>query len=136
LKDTLVDSSVLIDVLTRDPKWFASSSFALQQAMDESAVVINPIVFAEVSISYKTIQELEQHLPDELYRREALPFQAAFLAARAFVKYRRQGGSRTSPMPDFYIGAHAEVSGFRVLTRDPRRFRRYFSKVELITPSK
>lgn len=100
--------------------------------MNESAVVINPIIYAEVSTSYQKIEDLDERLPVELYRRDALPYAAAFVAARAFVKYRRQGGSRTSPMPDFYIGAHAEISTFRVLTRDPRRIRRYFPSVELI----
>ena len=102
--------------------------------MNDSAVVINPIIYAEAATSYKRIEELDLRLPTDLYRRDPLPYEAAFLAARAFAKYRRQGGSRTSPMPDFYIGAHAEASGFRVLTRDPSRFRRYFSSVELIAP--
>jgi predicted nucleic acid-binding protein len=130
----LVDSSVLIDVLTRDEKWLEWSSAALATALNESAVVINPIIYAEASTGYRKIEELNERLPADLYRRYPLPFEAAFLAARAFVKYRRHGGSRTSPMPDFYIGAHAEVAGFRVLTRDPRRFRRYFPTVELIAP--
>jgi predicted nucleic acid-binding protein len=130
----LVDSSVLIDVLTRDEEWLEWSSAALATALNESAVVINPIIYAEASTGYRKIEELNERLPADLYRRYPLPFEAAFLAARAFVKYRRHGGSRTSPMPDFYIGAHAEVAGFRVLTRDPRRFRRYFPTVELIAP--
>ena len=124
----------MIDVLSRDENWFARSSSALTTAMNASVVVINPIIYAEVSSSYQKIEDLDKRLPIELYRRDELPYEAAFLAARAFVKYRRQGGSRTSPMPDFYIGAHAEVSGFRVLTRDPRRLRRYFPTVQLITP--
>jgi predicted nucleic acid-binding protein len=134
LKDTIIDSSVLIDVLMRDEKWFERSSEALITAMNRSAVVINPIIYAEVSLSFKKISDLDKALPPDLYRRDELPYEAAFLAGRAFVKYRRQGGSRTTPMPDFYIGAHAEVSKFRVLTRDPRRFRRYFPSVELIDP--
>ena len=102
--------------------------------MDESPVVINPIIYAEVSTNYQKIEDLDERLPIDLYRRDALPYAAAFLAARAFVKYRRQGGSRTSPLPDFYIGAHAEISDLRVLTRDPRRVRRYFPSVEVIVP--
>jgi predicted nucleic acid-binding protein len=129
-----VDSSVLIDVLTGDARWLEWSSSALETAMNDSAVVINPIIYAEVAASFKRIQELDSRLPTDLYRREPLPFAAAFLAARAFLRYRRKGGSRTSPMPDFYIGAHAEVSDFRVLTRDSRRFRRYFPSVDLIAP--
>ena len=134
MKDTIIDSSVLIDVLTRDESWFERSSEAVVSAMNDSAIVINPIIYAEVSLSFKKIGDLDKVLPVDLYRRDELPYEAAFLAGRAFVKYRRQGGSRTTPMPDFYIAAHAEVSNFRVLTRDPRRFRRYFPSVELIAP--
>ncbi|MGQ0543248.1 MAG: type II toxin-antitoxin system VapC family toxin [Blastocatellia bacterium] len=134
MKETLVDSSVLIDVLMNDEVWFNWSSLALTQAANESAVVINPIIFAEVSTKFQKIEELDMVLPLELCRRDQLPYKAAFLAARAFVKYRRHGGSRIAPMPDFYIGAHATVSGFRILTRDPRRFRRYFRSIELIAP--
>ncbi len=117
-----------------DNEWFEWSSSALETAMNDSAVVINAIIYAEVATSYKQIEDLDKRLPLDLYRRDALPYEAAFLAGQAFVKYRRQGGSRTSPMPDFYIGAHAEVSGFRVLTRDTLRFKRYFPSVEMIAP--
>lgn len=134
MRETLVDSSVLIDVLTGDEKWFERSSLALRTAMNESVIVINPVIYAEVSTGYRKIEELDQRLPLDLYRRDPLPYAAAFVAARAFVKYRRKGGALTSPMPDFYIGAHAEVSRFRMLTRDPRRLRRYFPTVELIVP--
>ncbi|MBP9664899.1 MAG: type II toxin-antitoxin system VapC family toxin [Pyrinomonadaceae bacterium] len=134
MKAVLVDSSVLIDVLLHDENWFEWSSSAVTTAGNQAEVVINPIIFAEISAQYRTIDELNTALPLSLCRRDDLPYAAAFLAARAFVKYRRRGGSRTSPMPDFYIGAHAEVSNFRILTRDPRRFRKYFPNVELITP--
>ena len=134
MKDVLVDSSVLIDVLLRDEKWFEWSSAALAAAGNEDELVINPVIYAEVSVRYKSTEDLDRVLPPRLYRRDELPYPAAFLAGRAFVKYRRQNGSRTSPMPDFYVGAHAEVSNFRVLTRDPRRIRRYFPSVELISP--
>lgn len=134
MKDVLIDSSVLIDVLLRDEQWFEWSASALTAAGNEAELVINPIIFAEASIRYRSIEDLNKALPVSLFRRDELPFEAAFLAGRAFVKYRRKGGSRTTPMPDFYIGAHAEVSGFSVLTRDPRRFRRYFPSVELIAP--
>ncbi len=124
----------MIDVLAGDARWLEWSSSALESAINDSVAVINPIIYAEVATSYKRIEELDARLPTDLYRREPLPFAAAFLAARAFLEYRRKGGSRTSPMPDFCIGAHAAVAGFHVLTRDPRRFRRYFPSVELIAP--
>jgi predicted nucleic acid-binding protein len=97
-------------------------------------MVINPLIYAEVSIGFDTIEALEDSLPSSLYRREPLPYEAAFLAGTCFVAYRRRGGARRSPLPDFYIGAHAAVSGFRLLTRDVRRYRQHFPTVELIAP--
>lgn len=118
----------------RDERWFEKSSSALTAVANASVVVINPVIYAEVSLRFQNVAELDRVLPLELCRRDPLPYPAAFLAARAFIKYRRRGGARTTPMPDFFIGAHAEVSDFRILTRDPRRFRRYFPSVELIAP--
>ena len=92
------------------------------------------MIYAECSVSYKRIEEVEAAIPPELFRREPLPYEAAFLAGKAFLQYRRRGGARTSPLPDFFIGAHAAVSGYRLLTRDPRRYRAYFPTVELIAP--
>lgn len=134
MKDTLVDSSILFDILLKDQVWFEWSATALESAAEESALVVNPIIFAEISASFHKLEDLEKVLPPDLYKREPLPYQAAFLAGRAFVNYKRRGGSKTSPMPDFYIGAHAKVSNLRVITRDPRSFRQYFPTVELITP--
>jgi predicted nucleic acid-binding protein len=134
MKTTLVDSNVLLDIATNDPRWFHWSSEALEAAADDSALAINALIYAEVSIGYQRIEELEKSLPGTVFRREPLPYQAAFLAGKAFLNYRRRGGARTSPLPDFYIGAHAAVSGFRVLTRDSQRYRTYFPTVELIAP--
>jgi predicted nucleic acid-binding protein len=134
MKATLVDSSVLLDIATSDPDWLAWSSEALESAANESALVINALIYAEVSIGYQKIEDLERALPPTLFRRDQLPFEAAFLAGKVFLKYRRRGGERRSPLPDFYIGAHAAVAGLRVLTRDPRPFRTYFPTVELIAP--
>jgi hypothetical protein len=134
MKPTLVDSNVLLDVATSDPMWSDWSSQALETAANESPLAINALIYAEVSIGYERIEELEQAIPSTTFRREPLPYEAAFLAGKAFLKYRRRGGQRTSPLPDFYIGAHAAVSGFRILTRDPRRYRTYFPNVDLISP--
>jgi len=134
LKATLVDSNVLLDLAMADPTWSAWSSDALESAAEEAPLIINPIIYAEVSIGYLGIEDLEVALPHDLFRREPLPFEAGFLAGKAFLKYRRRGGPRTTPLPDFYIGAHAAVSDFRLLTRDPRRYRAYFPTVELIAP--
>jgi predicted nucleic acid-binding protein len=130
---TLIDSSVLLDIVTPGSDWLGWSSANLALAAERSQLVINPIIYAEVSSRYATIEELDAIFPSDLYRREALPYSAAFLAAKAFLNYRRRGGSRTAPIADFYIGAHAAVARHKILTRDPRRFRRYFPTVELIS---
>ncbi len=134
MKPTLVDSNILLDVATGDPTWADWSSQALEAAANESPLVINALIYAEVSIGYERIEQLEQAIPSNTFRREPLPYEAAFLAGKAFLKYRRRGGQRTSPLPDFYIGAHAAVSSFRILTRDPRRYRTYFPTVDVISP--
>jgi len=131
---TLVDSNVLLDLVTDDPKWGHWSADALGQAADESTLAINPLIFAEVSIGFTTVEELEQLLPPEEFGRLALPYEAAFLAGKAFLSYRRRGGRRSAPLADFYIGAHAAVAGLRLLTRDPQRYRTYFPTVNLIAP--
>jgi predicted nucleic acid-binding protein len=130
---TLVDSNVLLDVLTNDPVWFDWSSEALAGSVDSTGgAVINPIVYAEVSVGFESIEELDEALPTTLVGRESLPYPAGFLAGKAFSAYRRRGGARPTPLPDFYIGAHALVSGYRLLTRDARRYRTYFPRLELI----
>ena len=134
MKATLVDSNILLDVATNDPTWAEWSSRALEIAANESPLVINALIYAEVSIGYERIEDLEQAVPSAIFRREPLPYEAAFLAGKAFLKYRRRGGLRASPLPDFYIGAHAAVSDFRIITRDSRRYRAYFPTVDLIAP--
>ena len=131
----LVDSNVLLDVLTDDPTWGAWSNGALERAGDEAPLVINALVYSEVSIGFSLIEALEEALPLDLYRREHLPYEAAFLAGKAFLRYRQAGGARSSPLPDFYIGAHAAVAGYRLLTRDARRYRSYFPTLEIIAPN-
>ena len=134
MKTTLVDSNVLLDIATNDAAWFEWSSQALESAANESPLAINAIIYAEVSIGFQRIEDLESAIPSSLFRRDALPFEAAFLAGKAFLQYRRRGGGRATPLPDFYIGAHAAVAGFRLLTRDPKRYQTYFPSVELIAP--
>lgn len=130
----LVDSNVLLDVATDDEVWGAWSSDALEKASEDCVLVINPLIYAEVSIGFPTIEELDLALPATSFRRDSLPYEAAFLAGKAFLNYRRRGGHRSAPLPDFYIGAHAAIAGFRLLTRDASRFATYFPTVELITP--
>jgi predicted nucleic acid-binding protein len=129
----LVDSNIIIDLLTQDPNWQSWSAAALRDAADQDEVAINPIIYAEIAAGFATMTELDLHVGGA-FRRLPLPYEAGFVAGRAFVEYRRRGGVRTSPLPDFYIGAHAAVSGLRLLTRDARRYSGYFPKVRLISP--
>ena len=130
----LIDSNILLDLFTQDPKWYPVSAALLEAAVERLVPIINPIIYAEVSIRFETIEALEDALPKELFRREELPWEAGFLAGKCFLRYRRRGGARSSPLPDFYIGAHAAVRGHAVLTRDPTRYRGYFPTVEVIGP--
>lgn len=130
----LVDSNVLLDVATGDPTWARWSSQSLERAADEAILLINALIYAEVSVGFDSIEALEQALPPDLYRRERLPYEAAFLAGKAFLRYRQAGGVKHSPLPGFYIGAHAAVAGYRLLTRDTTRYRTYFPTLELIAP--
>lgn len=131
---TLVDSCVLLDVMLDDPEWGAWSQAALADAADEGRLVINPIVYAEVSVGFDSVEVLDSVLPAADYLREELPYPAGFLAGKAFLRYRKSGGAKSSPLPDFYIGAHAAVAGHRLLTRDKGRYATYFPTVRLILP--
>jgi predicted nucleic acid-binding protein len=132
---TLVDANVLFDVLSFDAQWRDWSRAALDAARGWGDVAINPLIFAEVCAGMASYEDAEAALAPELIRREALPWDAAFLAGKAFTAHRRRGDSRRSPLPDFYIGAHAAVAGHRLLTRDAARYRSYFPTVELVAPS-
>ena len=130
----LVDSNVILDIFTEDPEWFEWSSRKLSECAEKDTLLINPIIYAEVSIRFERIEELEEALPPEVFLREELPWEAAFLAGKCFLIYRMRSGKKTSPLPDFYIGAHAAVRGYALLTRDARRYRTYFPKLKLIAP--
>src|SRR5271156_6243937 len=130
----LVDANVLLDVFTEDPRWFAWSAEALEVAADRYRLVINPVIYAEVSIRYSRIEALDAALPKALFDREAIPYEAAFLAGKAFLAYRRRGGTKRAPLPDFFIGAHAAVAGYLLMTRDASRYRTYSPKLPLLAP--
>lgn len=134
-RGTLVDSNVLLDVLTQDPTWSAWSADRLAEALDRGPVVINAIVYAEVSYRFSTIEELDATLSGDRFVRGHIPWAAAFLAARCFRGYRARGGTRSSTLPDFFIGAHAAVLGMTLLTRDARRYRTYFPQLSLVAPA-
>jgi predicted nucleic acid-binding protein len=134
LSSVLVDSNVILDVVTDDPRWGEWSSSMLARCAESGVLIINPIIYAEVSVGFERIEELDQALPTDSFRRDPLPWEAAFLAGKCFLTYRRRGGSRRSPLPDFYIGAHAAVRDLIVLTRDPRRYRTYFPHLNILAP--
>lgn len=131
---TLVDSNVLLDVIREDPAWFSWSEQTLGRVADEGPLVINSIIYAEVSTTYATVEEIDAVLAEAALVRAEVPWPAAFLAGRCHVEYRRRGGARARTLPDFLIGAHAAVLGMRLLTRDAGRYRTYFPTVELIAP--
>lgn len=134
-RGVLVDSNVLLDIATNDPAWGDWSAHALAEAVECTTLIVNPIIYAEVSIGYTTIEALDAALPATLYQREPLPWAAGFLAGKCFLRYRRRGGSRTSPLPDFYIGAHAAIGQHALLTRDAARYRSYFPSIEILAPT-
>jgi hypothetical protein len=132
----LVNSNVLLDIATNDPAWGDWSGRALAEAAEHSTLVINPIVYAEVSIGFGTIEALDAALPTKVYQRAPLPWEAGFLAGKCFLQCRRRGGLRNSPLSDFYIAAHAAIARLALLTRDAVRYRSYFPSVEILAPLK
>lgn len=130
----LVDSNVVLDVMTEDERWFEWSSAALERCAEENVICVNPVIYAEVSIRFERIEELEAALPTDLFERLPVPYEAAFLAGKCFLDYRRRGGRRTSTLPDFFIGAHAAVGGMQLITRDVGRYRTYFPTLRIISP--
>ena len=134
MTSVLVDANVLLDVMTEDARWLAWSAGAIEHAADRHRLVINPVIYAEVSIRYSRIEELDAALSKSMFDREAIPYEAAFLAGKSFLTYRRRRGIKQSPIRDFFIGAHAAVAGFILMTRDVARYRTYFPKLSLIAP--
>jgi predicted nucleic acid-binding protein len=127
---------VIIDILSRDPAWFDGSAATLGSCADEGPLAINPIIYAELSVAFDRIEDLDDALPEADWMRLPLPWAAGFLAGQCFGTYRRQGGARPRPLPDFYIGAHAAVEGLPLVTRDVSRFRTYFPTIQVIAPDK
>jgi predicted nucleic acid-binding protein len=128
----LVDSNVLLDIFTEDKDWLPWSTEKIAEHAENDVLAINPIIYAEVSLQFSRIEDLDDALSD--FSRLSLPWEAGFLAGRSFLQYRQRGGARRSPLPDFYIGAHASISGLTLLTRDPERYRTYFPRLAIISP--
>lgn len=131
----LVDTNVLIDVTTENAVWADWSADHLARAIDSDGVAINQIIYAEFSLAYRHERDVDLALATLPAKRLDVPWPAAFLAGKAFALYRSRGGLRTAPLPDFFIGAHAAVSGLTLLTRDATRYREYFPKLKLIAPT-
>jgi predicted nucleic acid-binding protein len=134
MSSTLIDSNVLIDLFDDDSEWQGWSDAMIAACRNRGPIVINPVILAEVATGFASLEDVAAHLPENWIRREPLPWEAAFLAARAFLLYRHAGGERRSPLPDFYIGAHAAVAGYTLLTRDARRYRHYFPRLKIVAP--
>jgi predicted nucleic acid-binding protein len=134
MTSTLVDSNVVLDVVDSDEDWHTWSALNLERAADQGRLAINPIIFAEISMSFTDSSDLLARMSLMELEREALPWDAAFMAGKAHALYRKRSGLRDRALPDFFIGAHAVVKGHRLLTRDPRRYREYFPSLEIIAP--
>lgn len=133
MKRVLIDSNVLLDIFTEDPHWFSWSSEQLATLSEHNSLCINPIIYSEISRNFNSSKELDQSLPSEILR-VSLPWEAAFLASKAFVQYKKKGGGKHSKLPDFFIGAHASTENMLLLTRDTNRYKTYFPKLRLATP--
>ncbi|MEX0777726.1 MAG: type II toxin-antitoxin system VapC family toxin [Phycisphaeraceae bacterium] len=131
----MVDTCVLLDVATQDPKWFEWSSGALAEAADRGRLIINAVIYAELSVGFARIETLQQILDPQVFDYRPIPREAAFLAGKAFARYRGQSGAKTRPLPDFFIGAHASIESLPLLTRDVKRFTTYFPQLQIIRPS-
>ena len=129
-----MDSNILLDVFTKDPVWFEWSAGTLAAYRSSEQLVINQLIFAEVSLHFESLSEAEVALPSDIFLRVNIPWEAAYLAGRCYLQYKQRGGVKTSPLPDFYIGGHATVSQLTVMTRDSKRFRTYFPDLALISP--
>lgn len=130
----LFDSSVLLDLATADPHWCAWSEAQFRSVLRSGLVLINPIIYAEIAPAFVSVNQLDRWLDPQIFCKLPLPYDAGWRAAEAFIQYRRAGGIRSSPLPDFYIGAHAEAKDLILVTRDASRFHTYFPKITIISP--
>ena len=130
----LLDSNVLLDIVTADAKWLDWSMQQFRDAAAEGQVLINPIIYAELAPAFESQAALDRWLRPTIFNRLRLPYEAGYRAVQAFLEYRKRGGAKASPLPDFYIGAHAEFAGLTLVTRDAARYRTYFPQLKLVAP--
>jgi predicted nucleic acid-binding protein len=134
MTDTLVDTNVILDIVLGDDRWAAWSERAFADAADDGSLVVNPVIYAELAAGYSTREDLDSMLKPHRFEREDIPWDAAYAAGLAFLAYRRRGGAKPSPLPDFFIGAHAAVRGYNLLTRDRGYYSLYFPRLTIISP--
>lgn len=134
-RTTLVDSNILLDILTEDPTWLSWSLDALAGSADHGILVIDPVIYAEVAPRFSRVEDVDEALDVAVFRRDALPWSAVFLAAHAHLTYRRRGELRSTTLPDFFIGAHAAVAGMWLLTRDAGQYRSAFPSLTVLSPT-
>lgn len=130
----MADSCVLLDILSQDASWYAWSANTLAHAADRGSIVLNPVIYSEISVRFRRIEDLETLLSPDIFEYRPIPREAAFLAGKCFLHYRQRGGEKTSPLPDFLIGAHAVIEDIPLITRDPKRFRQYYPGLQIICP--
>ena len=131
----LIDSCILLDLFTNDPKWGDWSENILDKYSQTNTLYINSIVYTEISIGFRKIEELEKAISQMGIKVLEIPREALFLTGKAFLKYRRNKGTKKSPLPDFFIGAHASVSKFSLITRDVTKYKTYFPQIDLVNPN-
>lgn len=131
---TLVDSSVLLDIVSADPVWYTWSAAALRDCGNAGELILNAVIYAEVSGAFDRIEDVDAFLEEKYYRREDVPWAAAFVAGQIYRQYRRRGGVKSAPLPDFFIGAHAALCGYRLLSRDRDYFKTYFPALHIVSP--
>ena len=136
MTDTLVDTNVLLDVVALDPVWREWSRGRIAEAADEGRLVLNQVIYSELAAGYRDREDLDEMLSVHPFSREGVPWDAAFMAGVAFLDYRRRGGVRWTPVPDFFIGAHAAVRGYRLLTRDRGYYSSYFPTLDIVSPDR
>lgn len=134
MKGALVDSSVILDVFLDDPQWGDWSEVTLTRLSGTRSLLINPIIYTEISIGFESIEKLEKAVADSGLKMVSIPKEALFLAGKAYTRYRKGKGKKAAPLPDFFIGAHAAVDALELVTRDVRRIKTYFPSVKLISP--
>jgi predicted nucleic acid-binding protein len=135
MADILVDSSVILDVFENDPTWCEWSLHMLEEHGESNRLIINQIIYTEISIGFDRIKELDDAISQSGLKILEIPKEALFLTGKVFLKYRRKKGTKVSPLPDFFIGAHAAIAKAKLLTRDTKRISCYFPSVELLSPT-